>query len=88
VCALPSCKRSIDHKRPQARWCDARCANTGWHLARREAARNRRARCIVCGDPIRYGANGVRLTARTCGKTFCRAAAYRWFGKMTRRRAA
>ena len=74
-----ACGRDISHKRPQAKWCDAACANKGWHLKRRRKAQDLRPRCLIGMAPIRYGRNGTRLDARTCGKRECAWRAYNWF---------
>lgn len=80
-CGNPACKRSIDHKRPQAKWCGPACANIGWHLKRRVAAQLARPRCMICGDPIHYGQTGVRLDSLTCGKRTCVVKRWNWFGR-------
>lgn len=90
-CELTTCKRPLVGKRPQARWCNPKCANRGWHERRRLAAQQARPRCMICSGPIAYGRPGTRLSSVTCGKRDCVSKRYRWFaerGSSNVRRAA
>ena len=81
------CGTTFSAVQPYARWCSKRCYDhhRRWpaRRARILAAIARRPRCIICDAQIRYGENGVRYDATTCGARACAVRRNHWYGPIT-----
>jgi predicted nucleic acid-binding Zn ribbon protein len=81
------CKKDITHRRARKdrQWCSELCALYWKREQRREEARLRRPRCMICPNPIPYGKTGIKLTTRTCSAA-CHAKYSNWFVRESTRK--